>query len=115
LAALELLTPDAVRRVNSLGDTLRASLRSACKSAGVAAQVTGAGSLAAVHFTDRPVRDYRSALGADRAKAARLHLSLLNRGIFSRSGGTFFLSTPMTKQDVTEVANAFAAGLVECT
>jgi glutamate-1-semialdehyde 2,1-aminomutase len=114
LAALELFTPDVISRINSLGDSLRTSLRAVCKSAGVAAQVTGAGSLAAVHLTDHPVRDYRSALGADRAKAARLHLSLLNRGIFSRSGGTFFLSTPMTEQDVTEVAKAFAEGLAEC-
>jgi glutamate-1-semialdehyde 2,1-aminomutase len=114
IAALELFTPDVVSRINDLGERLRASLQMAFDSAGVAGQVTGAGSLAAVHFTDQPVRDYRSALGADRARAARLHLSLLNRGIFSRSGGSFFLSTPMTDDDVTEVADAFAEGLSEC-
>ena len=114
LAALELFTPDAVKQINALGESLRASLREACTAAGAVAQVTGAGSLAAVHFTDQPVRDYRSALRADRARAARLHLSLLNRGIFARSGGSFFLSTPMTEQDVAEAVNAFREGLIEC-
>jgi glutamate-1-semialdehyde 2,1-aminomutase len=114
LAALQLLTPAEVGRINSLGEALRASLRDACNSLGVVAQVTGAGSLAAVHFTDQPVRDYRSALTADRARAARLHLSLLNRGIFARSGATFFLSTAMTEPDVIEAAGAFREGLAEC-
>src|SRR5262249_28547599 len=85
LAALEVFTPEAIKRLNSMGESLRSSLRDACRSADVPAQVTGAGSLAAVHFTDKPVRDYRSSLRADRARAATLHLSLLNRGIFARS------------------------------
>jgi glutamate-1-semialdehyde 2,1-aminomutase len=114
LAALELFTTDAIRRLNSMGESLRVSLRDACRSADVAAQVTGAGSLVAMHFTDQPVRDYRSALRADRARAATLHLSLLNRGIFARSGGSFFLSSAMTEQDIADVVNAFREALVEC-
>jgi glutamate-1-semialdehyde 2,1-aminomutase len=114
LAALELFTPDAIKRLNSIGESLRASMRDVCRSADLAAQVTGFGSLAAVHFTDQPVRDYRSAARADRSRAARLHLSLLNRGIFARSGGSFFLSTAMSEQDVADVVNAFREALAEC-
>lgn len=114
LAALSLLTPETLLRLNTLGDALRASLRDVLRSLGQAAQVTGAGSLASVHFTDTPVRDYRSALTADRARAAALHLALLNRGIFSRAGGTFFLSTPMIGADITAMVDAFREAVIEC-
>jgi glutamate-1-semialdehyde 2,1-aminomutase len=114
LAALDLLTPVALSQINRLGVSLRGALIDACRSAGTAAQVTGAGSLAAVHLTDQRVTDYRSSLRADRATAARLHLALLNRGVFARSGGSFFLSTPMTEEDVSDVAHAFREALIEC-
>ena len=41
LAALALLDPDEIRRINSLGDDLRAGLRDACDGAPVDAQITG--------------------------------------------------------------------------
>jgi glutamate-1-semialdehyde 2,1-aminomutase len=114
LAALELLTPVALGELNRLGSSLRGALSHACDLVGVVAQVTGAGSLAAVHFTDAPVHDYRSAARGDKARAALLHLALLNRGIYARAGGSFFLSTPMTEQEVSDIANAFREALTEC-
>ncbi len=114
LAALELLTPVALSELNRLGASLRGALTHACDLVGVAGQVTGAGSLASVHFTGEPVRDYRSALRADRARAAQMHLALLNRGIYARAGGSFFLSTPMTEEDISNIADAFREALTEC-
>jgi len=114
LAALELLTPVALSELNRLGASLRGALTHALDLVGVVAQVTGAGSLASVHFTDEPVRDYRSALHGDRTRAAQMHLALLNRGIYARSGGSFFLSTPMTEQEISDIANAFREALNEC-
>jgi len=114
LAALTLLTPAEIGRINALGEALRTGLRDACAHAGVPAQVTGAGSLATVHFTSASVRDYRGALTGDRALARRLHLALLNRGIFARSSAGFFLSTAMGDAEIEETVNAVADALPEC-
>jgi glutamate-1-semialdehyde 2,1-aminomutase len=114
LAALALLTDAEIQRINALGDRLRAALGDAAAAAGVAAQVTGLGSLVGVHFAGQPVRDYRSALRGDRALAARLHLALLNRGIYARAGGSFFLSTPMGEPEINETVTAFREALIAC-
>ena len=114
LATLALLTPAETERINALGDTLRAGLRAACERVGVAAQVTGAGSLATIHFTDAPVRDYRGTLAGDRALTRRLHLALLNRGIFARASAGFFLSTPMGEAEIEQTVTAVYEALVEC-
>jgi glutamate-1-semialdehyde 2,1-aminomutase len=81
LAALRELTPDVYEELDRKGEHVRNGLREAFESNDVAAQVTGVGSLFAVHFTDQPVRDYRSAAAADRALAREFFLGMLNRGI----------------------------------
>jgi glutamate-1-semialdehyde 2,1-aminomutase len=113
LAALSLLTADEIERINSLGDRLRAALRDTATSAGVPVQATGAGSLVAVHFADSPVRDYRSALATNREAMRWLHLAMVNRGVFARANGSFFLSTPMRDAEVDETVAAFADALEE--
>lgn len=114
LAALELLTPAEIDRINGLGDALRAGLRSACERVGVPAQVTGTGSIATIHFTPAPVRDYRGALARDRALTHHFHLALLNRGIFARPSGSFYLSTAMRETEIDETVQAAEAALLEC-
>lgn len=111
LASLRLLSESAVVRVNALGDRLRAGLRDVLSAAGVPAHVTGIGSLVGVHFTDQPVRDYRSSLLANREVMRWLHLALINRGIFARATGAFFLSTPMDDSDVEATLEAFRGAL----
>jgi glutamate-1-semialdehyde 2,1-aminomutase len=111
LASLGLLTESTLARVNALGDRLRARLRDVLSAAGVPAQVTGVGSLVGVHFTDTPVRDYRSSLAANREAMRWLHLALINRGIFARATGAFFLSTPMNEADVDATLEAFRGAL----
>jgi glutamate-1-semialdehyde 2,1-aminomutase len=113
LASMALLTPAAYSHLESLGDRLRDRLRDAARSAGVEAEVTGVGSLAALHLTKGPVRNYRDALRSDRETLRWLHIALLNRGIFGRAGGAFFLSTPMTDADVDAIVASVAEALVE--
>ena len=113
LATLELLTRPEIARLNALGDRLRAGIRVQLESAGVSAQVTGVGSLVGLHFTGRPVRDYRATLAANRGVMRWLHLALLNRGIFARSTGSFFLSTAMNESEIEETVAAFGAALDE--
>ena len=78
---LELLTREAVSILNARGANLRRRIADALASAGVAADVTGLGSLFAVHFTETPVTDYPSAAGADAGLRHRFFLGLYNQGV----------------------------------
>jgi glutamate-1-semialdehyde 2,1-aminomutase len=71
------------------------------------------GSLLKIHFTDRPVRDYRSAqiTPAEAARQAAFNHALLNEGVFMAGYGLMALSTPMTDDDVSAVVHAASAAL----
>ena len=56
-----------------------------------------------MHLTRAQVRDYRSAASAHREGSRWLHLAMLNAGLFTRSGSSFFLSSAM---DVATVERA---------
>ncbi|MBI4499979.1 MAG: aspartate aminotransferase family protein [Gemmatimonadetes bacterium] len=113
LAALELLTHDAITRINRLGDTLRAGLQDTLSRLGIPGQVTGAGSLAHVHFCEGPVRDYRSAAAGQRTVWRWLHLVLLHRGIFVAPRGSFVVSTPMAEPEIRAAIAQFGDALAE--
>jgi glutamate-1-semialdehyde 2,1-aminomutase len=113
LIALELLTREEIVRINELGDRLRQGLRTALTSTGVVGQVTGMGSLTAVHFTDAEVRDSRSAGRNKKDLLHCLHLSLLNRGIFAASRGDLYISTPMREREIDMATQAFRSALEE--
>jgi glutamate-1-semialdehyde 2,1-aminomutase len=111
--ALELLTHDAYSLLNALGDRIRDRARETLKSAGIAGQVTGIGSLLHLHFTDRPVTDYRTAATGDKELNAFLHLSLLEHGIFMARRGMACLSTPMTDAEPERFVAALRMALEE--
>lgn len=88
-AALSVLSGDGVyTRLHALGRYLREGLQRALAARGATAQVIGDGPLAQVVFTGERVRDYRSTLGADRARARALMLGLFERGVFLNPMGT---------------------------
>lgn len=67
----------------------------------------GDGPLAAVVFTDRPVTDYRSMLGADRRRARAFLLGLFRRGIFLNPMSTkLYLSLAHTEADIRSLLAA---------
>ncbi len=111
LAALEAYPEAEIARINALGDRLRDGLRGVFRDRKIPGQVTGVGSLVGLHLTDQPVRDYRTALRADREAMLSLHLALLNRGIFARAAGGFFLSTAMSEKDVDDTIESFGNAL----
>ena len=106
LVALELLTPGKIIQLRSLGDRLRRGLQTAFASLEVPAQVTGRGSLIGLHLTDQPVTDYRSGRSADREGMRWLHMALLNRGVFTRMTGAYFLSTELRESDIDRATEA---------
>jgi glutamate-1-semialdehyde 2,1-aminomutase len=114
VTSLELLTPEAIARINQQGTQLRAELQATLADAQLQAHVTGAGSLAHVHLADGPVRDYRSAARGHRSAVWRwLHLALLNRGVMVAPRGMFIISTPMADTDLAHAVVEFRAALAE--
>jgi glutamate-1-semialdehyde 2,1-aminomutase len=110
----ELRGTAAYERLFGLGDALRSGLRAVLAEAGVTAQVQGDGPLAAVVFTDRPVTDYRSMLGADRRRARAFLLGLFRRGIFLNPMSTkLYLSLAHTEADIAALLDAAREALAD--
>ncbi len=108
IAAMELLTREEIARINQLGTQLATGLQNALDEMQVIGQVTGIGSLYTVHFTDQPVRDYRSKSTANAELTRLTHLALLNRGIFPAQRCMFVTSTAMQEAHVEACVAAFA-------
>ncbi|MGU3495864.1 aspartate aminotransferase family protein [Xanthobacteraceae bacterium A53D] len=115
IAALEMLDEAAFARLDAIGDRLREGANEAFARQGVPGRAVGLGSLAKIHFTDRPVRDYRTAYAGpeEAARLARFNLGLLNRGILSASYGLFALSTPMTDADLDIIVAAISDSIAD--
>ncbi len=116
VAAMEKMTPEAFARLDTLGDRLREGLSEAMDGARVPGQVTGAGSLFNLHFHDRPLSDYRSAVTTtpeEKARAAAAYRGLLAHGVFLSPTLMGCLSTPMGEAEVDACVDAFAAALHE--
>jgi glutamate-1-semialdehyde 2,1-aminomutase len=106
IAGLELLSEAEIERINRLGDQLRAGLQRLFDDAGVAARVTGVGSLLTVLFTDREIVNYRDTAAADRDLIEAFHLAWLNRRLFSATRGMMALSLAMGPGEVAEALDA---------
>ena len=97
---LEQLTPAAYDRLNSLGEALRIKLRALFDRLKVPAQVTGIGSLFAIHFTEGSVRNYRDAFRSNRGLSHQVFLGIINEGVLMDPRGAGCLSTPMTESEI---------------
>ncbi|PBB86853.1 aspartate aminotransferase family protein [Mesorhizobium sp. WSM3876] len=106
LASLTHYSRSAVDRMNALGDKLRAELRQGFAKAGVAATVTGMGSLFRLHVGPGEVTGYRSAFAdAQTAKQIRrIHLAMLDENVLLTPNCSGALSTPMTESEVHSIA-----------
>jgi len=100
------LTAAEIDRINQLGKKLRTGLRKVLDRLQITAQVTGAGSLAQIHFTERQVKDWRSAATGRTDLRAIFHLLLLEQGIFSATRAFFNISTPMGPTQVHKLVAA---------
>ena len=110
LAALKMLDQPAIDRLNAMGDRLRAGLAQALDSVGVLGQITGKGSLMALHLGDEtPINAQMAARGARSNKEflRLLHLQLANHGIHSAPRGMYIVSTPMSEREIDRAVAAF--------
>jgi len=114
IAAMQLLDDAAFARLDAMGEAVRAGIDAAFKRHAVPGGTVGLGSLLKIHFTDRPVRDYRSAYLSDEEarRQAVFNRAFLNRGVLAAGNGLMALSTPMTDADIDAIIDA-ASGALE--
>ncbi|MFZ0217327.1 MAG: aspartate aminotransferase family protein [Candidatus Dormiibacterota bacterium] len=113
LAAMQALPDADYVRLEALGDRLRGELQAVFDRHDVAAQVTGVASLFQVHFTGRPVVDYRSARSDERHLRA-FFLGMLGEGILLAPRGAGSICTPMGDAEIARflaAAERVAAGM----
>jgi glutamate-1-semialdehyde 2,1-aminomutase len=70
------------------------------ENGGIPAQVTGLGSLFAMHLTSRPVRSYRDTMGANADLRHRVFLGLFKEGVLLDPRGVGCLSMAIGETEV---------------
>jgi glutamate-1-semialdehyde 2,1-aminomutase len=115
IAAMQLLDEAAFARLDAIGEAVRTGIDEAFRRTGVPGGTVGLGSLLKIHFTDRPIRDYRSAYPTEQEvqRQAIFNRGLLNRGVLAAGYGLMALSTPMTDADIDMIVAAASQALAE--
>jgi len=108
---LELLTREAIDLLNSRGAAVRQDLADAFAESGIPAQITGLGSLFAIHLTGQRVSSYRDTIGSDTELAHQLFLGLFNEGIQIDPRGVGNVSTAIGPEELTRFSVAVRAVL----
>ena len=109
LAAMTELTPDVYQDLNRKGARVCEQLTEVLATHGVRAQVNGVGSLFAIHFTDKPVVDYRTKASSDQKVTHEFFLGLVNHGVLMAPRAMGSLSTPMEEGDLDRFIDAVDA------
>jgi glutamate-1-semialdehyde 2,1-aminomutase len=100
IACLELLTPEAHERVQSLGAKVREGIDEIGRRHGLPLHATGFGHLFAMHWAPEPVVDSRTLQADDRNAINNITLALNNEGYYQFSFGVFLLSTAVVEDDI---------------
>jgi glutamate-1-semialdehyde 2,1-aminomutase len=108
LWAVEALSPQLYRQLAKLGAHLAGGLAEAARAANVPVQINAFGSMLTPFFTDRPVRDYLSALSADTQAYAAFFREMLAQGVYLPPSQfeAWFLSAAHTERDVDRTVRA---------
>ena len=112
-AAMELLTRDAMDHIDALGERARKQIGEAFRVAGVPGQVAGCGSLIRMHFTTRPLVDYRSIhkTAEEQHRLATLIEYLLDHGVLISPSGSANISTVIGEEQVDLLTDVVLDGL----
>ncbi|CAA9441699.1 MAG: Glutamate-1-semialdehyde aminotransferase [uncultured Rubrobacteraceae bacterium] len=97
---LELLTSEVIRLLNHKGEYLRRRIREAFEDTGLSAQVTGLGSLFAIHLTSQTVRSYRDTMSADADLRHRIFLGLFKEGVLIDPRGVGCVSAAVGEAEI---------------
>src|SRR5215468_3426498 len=107
-AVMLALTPSVYRRLGELGESLRTKLRGALAAARVAGQVTGVASLFGVHFTPRPIRNYRDVVAGDAEMTRAVFTGLLNEGVLLQTSCAGSLGVMTGEGEIDTLVSAFS-------
>ena len=109
--AMRAYDSEAVSRLNALGADLRLGVNEALKRDRLPAQMTGFGSLFRLHPLITPIVDYRSCYQSPAQKTAigQIHFELLERGFLTTPNCSGALSTPMSRTDIGDLADAIVS------
>ena len=104
----EVFTPDVAMAFNEAADAFRQRLNAIIRQHQAHAQVTGEGSLMAVHFSEHPIRR-PSDVDADTPPELRtlFHLFMLDKGFYMARRGYMTLCLPLEDNDFDGFAQAF--------
>lgn len=112
-AALSKYDEKAVTCINKLGDHFQKGLLESFKSNGLNIQSNHIGSLLNLHFVNEPITTAEQVLKSEEQLHTLMHLSLLNKGIFTIPRGLFILSTIMTEPEIDHLVNKIDETLKE--
>jgi len=113
LVAMEKYDEAAVAEVSRLARRAVAGIEDAIRTTGVAACVTGGGSMFRLHLKERPPGNYREAFTTT-SEAERISLlldHLFDRGLVMINTCSFTTSTAMSDAEIDTLVDAVAAGL----
>jgi glutamate-1-semialdehyde 2,1-aminomutase len=115
LWSLENLSARLYKHLAKLTASLAAGLADAAREANVPLQVNAFGSLLTPFFTDRPVRDFESALTSDTGRYGAFHRAMLSQGIYLPPSQfeAWFLSGAHTQRHVDATIKAARRSLVK--
>jgi glutamate-1-semialdehyde 2,1-aminomutase len=106
VGARDVYTPEACRRLNALGDSLRERLNDLGKSLGTPFQATGVGGVLNVHWHDGPITDPSKVEPVTAPRRRLFHLDMLERGFYIAHRGMISLSLPMQESDIAAFVQA---------
>ncbi len=112
LAAMKDFDQAAVAKLNDLANYAKAEISKAIADVGIAACVTGAGSMFRVHLKAQPPKNYREAY-ADKTESAlitKLLDHLFDNGIMMINTCSATLSTAMGKKEIDHLVSALKDG-----
>ncbi len=112
-ATMSKFDSQAVAAVNALGDRFQSGLAAIFEARGLNIQSTQIGSLLNLHFVNEPITTPEQVLTSEEELHALMHLSLLNKGVFSIPRGLFILSTVMTNTQIDELVEIIGTVLAE--
>ena len=115
LWSLKRLRPRLYVQLALLGRRLATGVADAARQANAPLQINAMGSLLTPFFTDRPVRDYRTAIRADTKRYARFFQGMLTRGVYPPPAQfeAWFLSAAHTIRDVDKTIAAARGAMKE--
>jgi glutamate-1-semialdehyde 2,1-aminomutase len=97
-------TAERADRFTAWCEAFREATDARLAATGLPMQLTGYGSMFTLHFTRRPIARPADIPAAGKAMQRLFHLYAMEQGVLVCARGDFFLSLPMTEEDLARIA-----------